>query len=132
MTGSILEELNPGRCTILGTISYPVHALNLAATLEQINHDYNSPAIAAVDACLGRKEKIGFLEVGKGSLIPGAGVKKNLPPVGDIFITGIVNVGGAMEFMVLQNTRLGTVIPMSRFIARGIFNALTEIELKKL
>ena len=37
---------------------------------------------------------------------PGAGVNKDLPPVGDLYITGVVNVGGFMDYLVLQNTRL--------------------------
>ncbi len=126
LAGSVLEDLNPRGCTVFGTVKQPVHALNLAQTIEQIDREFYFPCILAVDACLGRKEKVGLLEIGRGSLNPGAGVKKELPPVGDIFITGIVNVGGAMEFMVLQNTRLGVVIPMANFIAKGIFEALSK------
>ncbi len=126
LVGSLLEELGPSGCTVFGTVKKPIHALNLIQTMEQIDQKFCFPCIIAVDACLGRKEKVGFLEIGRGSLTPGAGVKKDLPPVGDIFITGIVNVGGTMEFMVLQNTRLGVVIPMANFIARGIFEALSK------
>ncbi|MCL6574238.1 MAG: DUF1256 domain-containing protein, partial [Bacillus sp. (in: Bacteria)] len=46
---------------------------------------------------------------------------KDLPAVGDIHITGIVNVSGFMEFFVLQNTRLNLVMNMAKTIANGIY-----------
>jgi putative sporulation protein YyaC len=66
--------------------------------------------------------------VGRGSLKPGAAVKKRIPPIGDIYVTGIVNVGGFMELMVLQTTRLGIVFPLARFIGWGIFLAISMTE----
>lgn len=125
LVGSMLEDLHLQNAVILGTLSQPVHALNLKETRLSLEEKYNTAAVLAVDACLGQKHKIGCLEVGKGSLQPGAAVKKRIPPVGDIYITGIVNVGGFMELMVLQSTRLGVVIPLAQFIGRGIFLAVS-------
>ncbi|MGB4008573.1 MAG: DUF1256 domain-containing protein, partial [Bacillota bacterium] len=45
-------------------------------------------------------------------------------------ITGIVNVGGFMEYLVLQNTRLSLVIRMAEAIAGGIVNYLTSEDQK--
>jgi len=53
-------------------------------------------------------------------LSPGSGVNKNLPAIGHINITGIVNVGGFMEIMILQNTRLSVVMNMASLIANGL------------
>ena len=50
----------------------------------------------AIDASLGQKKHLGYVTIGNGALYPGAGVQKNLPPVGDIHITGIVNTAGLM------------------------------------
>lgn len=47
-------------------------------------------------------------------------VNKDLPPVGDLSIMGVVNVSGNLEFMVLQNTRLYTVMTIANTIYRGI------------
>ena len=33
-----------------------------------------------------------------------SGVNKELAPVGDMFVTRIVNFGGFMDFLILQNT----------------------------
>lgn len=69
---------------------------------------------------------MGYINLGNGSLHPGAGVNKNLPPVGQIHITGIVNVGGFMEYMVLQNTRLNIVMGLADIIARGLGEVIVE------
>ena len=57
---------------------------------------------------------------------PGAGVNKDLPPVGDIHLTGIVNVGGFMEYFVLQNTRLSIVFHMADVIAECLYQSQLE------
>lgn len=126
LVGSMLNDLQHDSVTVMGNLSKPVHALNIRDTKQLIEEKYQSPAILAVDACLGQKQMIGHLEIGKGSLLPGAAVKKRIPPIGNIFVTGIVNVGGFMELMVLQSTGLSVVIPLARFIALGIFLAVSD------
>ncbi|MEJ1731387.1 DUF1256 domain-containing protein, partial [Escherichia coli] len=64
----MLEELQPGNAVVMGTLTKPVHALNLAKTRLSIKEHYDSAAIPAVDAGLGQRDKIGTLEIGKGSL----------------------------------------------------------------
>lgn len=105
---------------ILGTLDYPVHASNLLDTLNMIERCHRGAPVIAIDACLGQSENVGTIAVGLGALRPGAGVNKNLPAVGDMFITGTVNVGGMMEYLVLQNTRLSLVMRMAETIAAGV------------
>lgn len=105
---------------IYGTLEHPVHASNLKEILASIYQDLKNPIIIAIDACLGNVNNIGWINIGTGSLQPGAGVKKSLPSVGDIHITGIVNAGGFMEYLVLQNTRLNLVMQMANLIADGL------------
>ena len=59
------------------------------------------------------------MTVKNGALFPGAGVSKKIPPVGDISITGIVNIAGALEHLTLQTTRLSFVIALADQIAQG-------------
>lgn len=124
LTGSKLTRLAPEKTVVLGTLDEPVHAMNLQETLEKIKLQYNFPLVIAVDACLGRSDSVGAIDLGLGSLLPGAGVHKDLPRVGEIYINGIVNVGGFLEYYVLQNTRLSLVVKMSEIIARGLYFAL--------
>ncbi|NLA06754.1 MAG: DUF1256 domain-containing protein, partial [Firmicutes bacterium] len=57
---------------------------------------------------------------------PGTGVSKTLPPIGDIHVTGIVNVGGYMEYLVLQNTRLSVVMKMADIISKALLQLSEE------
>jgi putative sporulation protein YyaC len=127
LVGSKLESAKLRHLKVYGTLEEPVHAVNLQETIDQIQNKENNPFILAIDACLGRNESIGFISVKEGSLQPGTGVNKNLPAVGNLQIIGIVNVGGFMEYMVLQNTRLSLVMKMANIISQGIIN-----EFKKL
>ncbi|PMC35536.1 spore protease YyaC [Bacillus sp. UMB0899] len=108
---------------VYGTLKDPVHAVNLEETIQFIRDTHQNPFIIAIDACLGRFKSVGFMEVAKGSIKPGAGVNKELPEVGDMHITGIVNISGYMEFLVLQNTRLHLVMSMADIISTGIIDA---------
>lgn len=119
LVGSKLMEQNPDRFEVLGTLEEPVHASNLQECLNSLRR-YDNPFIVAIDACLGNIDSVGYLNMGAGPLKPGAGVNKQLPAVGDIHITGIVNVGGFMEYFVLQNTRLSLVMKMAQAISSGI------------
>ncbi|MTI93911.1 MAG: spore protease YyaC [Firmicutes bacterium] len=122
LVGSQLLAGNPG-FRVLGCLEQPVHAANLVQTLDALQE--NPPGrIIAVDASLGNMDSVGLVNIGRGALQPGAGVNKRLPAVGDMYITGIVNVGGFMEYFVLQNTRLSVVIRMSELIGFGLITAL--------
>jgi putative sporulation protein YyaC len=124
LVGTLLKKRNPKSQPIFGTLDQPVHAMNLADTLHTIEHSYAHPFIVAIDACLGQHTSIGTIQIGHGPMKPGAGVNKQLPSVGDIHITGIVNVGGFMEFMVLQNTRLSLVMDMAEMISTCLHRSL--------
>ncbi|MDN5331437.1 MAG: hypothetical protein PWP45_662 [Tepidanaerobacteraceae bacterium] len=119
LVGNMLMEKNFLNARVMGCLAEPVHAGNLQNILQEL-YRFNQPYIIAVDASLGRSENVGTVKIGKGPIKPGAGVNKNLPEVGQLHITGVVNVGGFMEFFVLQNTRLFLVMKMARVISDGI------------
>jgi putative sporulation protein YyaC len=122
--GTSLAKYNSPYFALYGTLEEPVHAMNLTDTLALIHQNHHNPFIIGIDACLGQVSSIGSVHIGTGPVRPGAGVNKELPPVGDMHITGIVNVGGFMEYFVLQNTRLHLVIKMADLIAFGLFSAI--------
>lgn len=124
LVGYRLSRYHTLSAMVVGTLDQPVHAGNLCETLERIKREVPDNFIIAVDACLGSYGHIGYITIGKGPLKPGSGLKKDLPETGDIHITGIVNHGGFMDFMVLQNTRLSLVMKMSETIADGLQYAL--------
>lgn len=123
LVGTRLLQYGIDAAAIYGTLDVPVHATNLVQTLDLIYDRFPHPFLVAVDACLGRTERIGYISVKSGQLRPGTALKKELPPVGELHISGVVNVAGFLEHVVLQNTRLNTVFKMADTIARGIFLA---------
>lgn len=126
LVGTSLARYRSSMFHLYGTLDEPVHAMNLKETLQTIYETHDDPYIIGIDACLGQSSSVGSIQVSDGPLRPGAGVHKELPPVGDIHITGIVNVGGFMEYFVLQNTRLSLVMRLSDIIANCLFCALKE------
>ncbi|MCT4542639.1 MAG: spore protease YyaC [Vallitalea sp.] len=127
IVGYKLKKMYLSNVTIYGTLNKPVHAKNIEDTVNYIKSTYNNPFIIAIDACLGKMDHIGYVSIGKGSINPGAGVNKTLPPVGNMYITGIVNFSGFMDMLILQNTRLNTVMSMADFIAFGIRRAINTL-----
>lgn len=104
---------------VYGTVTEPVHAVNLAETLEEVSSKGYS-FVVGIDACLGQSSRVGTITAKTGPVKPGAGVYKDLPPVGDANIYAVVNVGGFMEYFVLQNTRLGLVMTAAEMTASAI------------
>jgi len=129
LIGTHLSRLKLPQLHIYGTLDDPVHATNLEQSIHTIQDNFINPFIIAVDACLGRLDSIGFITLANGPLKPGAGVNKKLPEVGEAHITGIVNVGGFMEYMVLQNTRLNLVWRMSESISSLITRSYMKVRI---
>jgi putative sporulation protein YyaC len=123
LVGTLLEEKEINSFHVYGTLDDPIHAVNLEEKLVEISAKHHDPYLIGIDACLGRLKSVGVIQVGDGPVRPGAGVNKELPAVGNIHITGIVNVSGFMEFFVLQNTRLNLVMKMAKTISNGIYQA---------
>lgn len=126
IVGSNLERLYPNNVSIYGTLDSPVHAVNLQETIDYVKKNHANPLIIAIDACLGQLNSVGKISVAHGPIKPGAGVKKQLPEVGTFHITGIVNIGGFMEYFVLQNTRLSVVMKMGEVIANSLYQAISQ------
>lgn len=124
LVGSRLRQWGAGKHQVLGTLKEPVHALNLETTMQKIFDRNEHSFIIAVDACLGKADRVGYINVRGGALQPGTALKKVLPPVGHVHLSGVVNVAGFMEHLVLQNTRLGLVNDMAEVIAWGILGVL--------
>ena len=127
LVGNKLKFLVRNRIHIYGSLECPVHAKNLCETIDEINYSYTNPYIIAIDACLGSLQNVGKIIVEEKPLSPGAAMNKDLPKVGDLSITGVVNISGAFEFMVLQNTRLYTVMMLADAISNGLYHSILKV-----
>lgn len=112
LAGTMLRRR--GITGVYGTLRDPVDATNLPGVLEEIGA---GRFILAIDAMLGSSTEIGEIALRPGPVHPGRSLKKELPPTGDVHIVGHVNVGGFMDFFVLQDTRLSLVVDMAARIA---------------
>lgn len=127
LVGYKIEHMNYPNVFVYGNLDNPTHAKNLDEVMRQVYARHTKPFVIAIDASLGRMDHVGYITVGEGSIKPGEGVNKDLAPVGNMHITGIVNFGGFMDFLVLQNTRLSLVMKMADLIAQGIKYVMWKI-----
>lgn len=109
---------------VLGTLSRPVHALNLKQTLLALRQTHTSFLTIAIDASVGLCESIGCITLSNQPLAPGEGVNRSLPRVGQISITGIVGDENCMLPFHLQNIRLHSIMQMADCIYEGLITFL--------
>lgn len=128
LVGYKLKHIYNKSIHIYGSLDYPVHAKNLEDTLLKINSYFNNPYIIAVDSCLGKSLNIGKIIIKQQPLIPGAALNKNLSPIGNMSIIGIVNIAGTFDFLTLQSTKLSIVMNLADTISQAIFNFSLKIK----
>lgn len=122
LVGSILKHRS-FPLPIYGTISNPIHALNIEKKLLEINKLHPEGNILGIDACLGERSSIGEIQVRDYAIHPGKGVGKSLPDVGDTSIIGIVDSSDESELFTSRNIRLDLILNISRVISDSILHA---------
>lgn len=127
LIGYKLSKQCPPGIAIYGTLTEPVHAVNLEMVLAEIESLFINPFIIAIDAALGSRDHVGYITLGTGPLKPGLGVNKDLPCAGDLHITGIVNFSGMLDSLLLQTTRLSTVMELADVITNAILQAFETV-----
>ncbi|WP_040329698.1 spore protease YyaC [Clostridium ihumii] len=108
---------------VYGTISEPIHALNLESKLSEIKTKHPYSKVVGIDACLGPYSSIGEIQVRDFAINPGKGVGKLLPPVGDISLIGIIDSSEDNELFTSRNIRLNLVMQLSKVITHSLFHA---------
>ncbi|WP_217921561.1 spore protease YyaC [Miltoncostaea oceani] len=102
---------------VIGTLEEPLHALNLEERVQPLRAHPSRPLVVAVDAALGSTAGVGSVNLRRGGLLPGQGVGKALPAVGELSVTATVNVqAGALDVQILQSTRLYLVQELAELI----------------
>ncbi|GAA0728185.1 spore protease YyaC [Clostridium malenominatum] len=119
LVGTFLTEKN-FPLPIYGTISDPIHALNIDRKLTEIKYAHPNAKIIAIDACLGHENNIGEIHARDCPIQPGKGVGKKLPPVGESSIIAIVD---SSENNIFSNTRirLDFIFKLANAITQALF-----------
>ena len=126
LVGEQLQQLGI-KYKIFGNLSSPVHALNIRDVINHIQKSYDNPYVIAIDASLGSSTHVGNITVSDCPIFPGKGVNKKLPAIGDLSITGIVNISGQNP-SVLQSTRLYTVMQLANCITDALIYSINHLE----
>ena len=128
LIGYKLRKSGIQNAKIIGTLDNPVHAMNLEYCMKHIRNRYADSVVIAVDASVGNVEHIGYVTLGRGSLKPGLGVKKEMEAVGDLFITGIVGASTNGDPLMLQSVRLSVVMRLADCISKSVILGLNVME----
>lgn len=122
LVGSILTE-NFFPLPVYGTLSSPIHALNISERLDEIYKGHPDASIIGVDACLGDECNIGEIRIRDHAIHPGKGVGKQLPEVGVASVIGIVDSSDNSELFFSHNIRLSFIMDMAKVISRIFIEA---------
>ena len=74
---------------VYGTMAEPLNALTLPDYMPVLKAIEKSCCLVAVDAAIGNKAQCGYLTLTKGTLSPGSALRRELPPLGALHITGV-------------------------------------------
>jgi putative sporulation protein YyaC len=122
LVGTLLKSKN-FPLPVYGTVSDPIHALNIDKKLNEIKllHPHNN--IIGIDACLGDSDSIGEIQARDYPVHPGKGVGKSLPNVGETSIIGIVDSNDNDEIFNSNNIRLSLVLSMAKIITHALIHS---------
>lgn len=120
LVGTLISERMPD-LKVIGTLDQPLHAGNITARIEELRYFHPTPFTVAIDASLGKPAHVGCVTIRQGALWPGAGLRRRLPPVGQVAITGVIGTHFSWnEEHILHRTRLSLVWKMACTIVEGI------------
>lgn len=119
LVGTMLKNSDL-KLPVYGTLSKPIHALNIYESLETIRDKHPKSNFLAIDACLGAKNNIGNIHVKEGPILPGKGVGKKLPEIGNYSIVGIVDQIDEHNKFSFNNIRLNFIVELAEIISLSI------------
>lgn len=122
LVGTMLKN-SDFKYPVYGTLDNPIHALNIYESIEYIKNTHSKGNFLAIDACLGSKNNIGNIQVRKGPILPGKGVGKKLPQIGNYSIVGIVDKIDENNKFSFNNVRLSFILELAETVALSLLLA---------
>ena len=119
LVGTILKK-SSYKYPVYGTLDNPIHALNIYESLDEIKNKHLNGNFLAIDACLGSQSTIGNIQIREGPILPGKGVGKKLPQIGNYSIVGIVDKIDENNRFSFNNIRLSFIFDLAEAIALSI------------
>lgn len=121
--GTLLNENLQIPSFVYGLQDYNITAENLQYCYDFIKSLHTNSKIIVIDAAVGALDQLGKVQLCDGGIIPGAATNKNLPPVGDVSIVGIVAEKGMEDFYTSNPSKDRFVNQVAQFIAKSILSA---------
>ena len=122
LVGTMLKN-SDFKYPVYGTLDNPIHALNIYESIENIKSNHPKGNFLAIDACLGTKNNIGIIQIREGPILPGKGVGKKLPQIGNYSIVGIIDKIDENNKFSFNNIRLSFILELSEIISLSILMA---------
>ena len=114
LVGTMLSKYDLGDHIVYGTIKHPVHALTIEKTVAEIQEKYKGRQVIAIDAASGLFS--GYMRVKDEPILPGLGVGKTLPAIGDYSIVATTCTKNEN----ILYTRLDLIFDMAEIIVGAI------------
>lgn len=112
---------------VTGTLKTPVHACNLAVTVDLIDAMEAKPFVIAVDAAVSTRFEVGLIGAYSDPLRPGAGIGKTLPSIGDVSIVGTTFTHWTTpDIPEAFKVSFATIIGMGDVIASALKSLVTD------
>ena len=114
---------------VYGTLNAPITAKEIDYVKVYLKKIHKNSKIIAIDAGIGPDSDVGLIKVRDIGLKPGLGVDKELPPLGDMSIVGVVASKSIRNVNLFNYTRLNLVYKMASVICDGIIGYINDLGL---
>lgn len=105
---------------VYGTLEHPLNALTLPDCMPMLRDIEQRYCLIAIDAAIGNVGQCGHLTLSSTCLHPGSALRRQLPPLGHIHITGV--------FDSLETRKTRQLLPvLCRHIGLGLLEICREI-----
>lgn len=123
--GTLLQRWG-APCFVYGTEARPVTAINMSEYMAHIKAVHHQAVVLAVDASLGRREKIGQISIRKDGVCP-AGVKGAKRRFGDVGLLAVVGENNAEPMKELLTIQEDYITKMAHKVAVVIKQAICSV-----
>lgn len=125
LVGTFLKAKNLNSY-IYGTLNAPITAKEVVYAGTYLKKMHKNSITISIDAAVGNEKDVGLIKVINKGLKPGLGVNKDLQPIGDISIIGIVAEKSLKNYNLFNLTRLNLVYKMAQIISIGVETYIKE------
>lgn len=124
MVGDLLRDKYNIPAYVYGGFRSPVNGVNFCSYANHIALTHPFSPIIAVDACVGAIEDVGKIKIARGGIKAGGALNKDLRPVGDMGILGVVTARSEDNLSALMGVSYSLVETLSEKIAFKIYSVL--------